>query len=62
MYQATKQQNAKTGSARYALLFAFSDSLLTFALRDRSVRSSLFSDLTSSTTRTSIIRGGKTPS
>ncbi len=62
MYQAMKQANAKTGTARYAMLFAFSDSLFTPALRDRTVRSSLFSDLTFSGTHASIIRGDNTPS
>ena len=62
MYQAMNQQNAKAGTARYAMLFAFSDSLLTFALRDRSLRSTLFSDLTTTDTRDHTIRGDKTPS
>lgn len=62
MYQSTNQHNAKTGTTRAAVLFALSDSLLTHTLRDRSLRSSLFSDLTSTDARTNIIRGGKTPS
>lgn len=62
MTQTTNQHTAKTGTTRAALLFAFSDSLLTHTLRDRSLRSSLFADLTSTDSRTHIIRGDKTPS
>ena len=62
MQQTMNQHNAKTGSARAALLFALSDSLLTHTLRDRSLRSSLFSDLTSKDPHTSIVQGDKTPS
>lgn len=62
MKQTMNQQYAKTGTTRAALLFAFSDALLTHTLRDRSLRSSLFSPLMTTDSRTSIIRGGNTPS